>query len=96
MSKTKNPYAKNEKKKLGQRLILVVRENYCNCASRKKFPAGEFFKRTYKNFQIEATQTHFWRVQMNITWPIYAVSKHNYSPKAAQVIKTLGIVRLLR
>jgi hypothetical protein len=33
---------------LGQQLILFVRENYCNCASRGKFHANEFFKRTYK------------------------------------------------
>ncbi len=33
---------------LDQRLILFVRENYCNCASRGKFCANEFFKHAYK------------------------------------------------
>ncbi len=33
---------------LGQRLILFVHENRCNCASRGKFCANEFFKRAYK------------------------------------------------
>jgi hypothetical protein len=32
---------------LGQRLILFVRENFCNGASRRRFPSNEFFKRAY-------------------------------------------------
>jgi hypothetical protein len=41
------------------------------------------------NFQIEAVQTHVY-TQMNNTQPIYAVSTHNYAPKVARVIETLG------
>jgi hypothetical protein len=33
---------------LGQRLIQFVPENYCNRASRRRFCATDFFKRTYK------------------------------------------------
>jgi hypothetical protein len=64
-----------------------VLENYWNWASRRKFHSNEFFERANK---IEAAQTHFRREQMNITRRIYTVSKHNYAPKVAWVIKTRG------
>jgi hypothetical protein len=38
--------------------------------------------------QIEAAQPHFCQAQMNIVWPIYAVSIHNFAPKVAGVIGT--------
>jgi hypothetical protein len=50
----------------GQRLILFVCENYCNCASRRSFSINEFFK-CVQSFKIEAAQTHFLRTQMDIT-----------------------------
>ncbi len=42
VSNVKNPFAQRFK------LILFVSENFCNCASHRKFGANEFFKHTYK------------------------------------------------
>ncbi len=57
----------------------------------REIPRKWVFQARIQDFQInKAAQAHFWRVQMNITLPIYLVSTHNNAPKVAWVIKTRG------
>jgi hypothetical protein len=61
----------------------------------REIPGRWVLQARIQNFQIKAAQIYIWRAQMNITWPIYGVSMHNYAQKVAQVNKTQGLSALV-